>query len=1087
MFCFICFIAVAGLTLVLVLTFAEADHIQKSISVSSDGWRPIVGVGRQPSSNIKQQQITQYKNPSQTADVEIVKVETSVLPTSTAGPRKQSTKVSTETALNNINGDKFQKQVFRTQSRVSSTARVTTRGKATFGIASVRWENTAPFEIHVARALSHYSIESRAPYSHRRSAQQTRSVPPGAQTTRQQAARRPFPPNLKRKPVRGPIAAQSSRDEVFVRPPSAGAFSSFHKGPVKTRDTQTLVGTGHFSIKPSTHVDFGNGFVIPPPSENFQQFKSNPVLVFTQTPAPSRFQNDVYTRNLVPPPFQQEPERAKVKDAVTESAFRLSDFNAQQFAPKPAPQFQENLVPQLASPFEQGFAFQKPFGKPKDAGADVQVTKEKLKVFHANAQIYNPNDYPDYEFHAVKKPANLPKLQTYEVTEGKWIDNPNPFTFNFMDVQPAGPPKIVTLPSARPTPIVELNVSPFLPTPYRPEGALPTSPTQREVSTVFSQVSSKMNRYKNEALTTNPLFFDVKEVSTHYPILGQPSPIPDPNPTDVNGELSNEITTPRQVQIVEEIAPKVTKRPKHRRRRPQPRRTTTTSTTTAMPTTTEDVPVTESYEVQKTQDNYEEASMEVTERPYRRQRPRPHRIRTNNNNYDAEGATEKRVRGRTRVKQRGEYGTRTDVQNEVPQRRRRPPQRERPSNHKMTDDSSSMSDETTEFQAPDQLQAAVQETQGIFETKYAQESFLSNEEATTVKSGGLELPGRHYESDEENRYETTAVSGEASERPRYEEAKEAETEGVQERTTTERDYTLNNVPENEVDYSTPYPVAEPNDEGVQTTLATPPPTTTTESTTTKSHRIRGETRQRLNQYTSTTPSTTTDIVKATGDGVKLRFPNRKLRVRPTTARTTTVSDYEPEEEHSEPIRRGFKPKEPRHGGATTDTPYANIITEKAVKSVNTRLRPFGRQKSTTEAPSSTPKISIKPNLFSARRRTPQLNLKMKIYNKLNRTEETTAYSTEAELTEPATVQTETEDEKTTETVESVGTKSPEVTEATTQDLSDDDYSQRVSDLTSSFKTQYETPGLTVRCLAGHPSVSVRQGLAIPSGRAGLRN
>lgn len=70
---------------------------------------------------------------------------------------------------------------------------------------------------------------------------------------------------------------------------------------------------------------------------------------------------------------------------------------------------------------------------------------------------------------------------------------------------------------------MDLSVSPFLPTPYKPENViLPTSPTQDEAATVFTQVSNKMNKYRNDALKESPLFFDIKEVSTHYPILGNP-------------------------------------------------------------------------------------------------------------------------------------------------------------------------------------------------------------------------------------------------------------------------------------------------------------------------------------------------------------------------------------------------------------------------------------------------------------------------------------------------------------------------------------------------------------------------------------
>lgn len=101
-----------------------------------------------------------------------------------------------------------------------------------------------------------------------------------------------------------------------------------------------------------------------------------------------------------------------------------------------------------------------------------------------------------------------------------------------------------------------------------------------------------------------------------------------------------------------------------------------------------------------------------------------------------------------------------------------------------------------------------------------------------------------------------------------------------------------NSPENEVDYTTPA-IIEQNikeyeeHEPIQTTIPTTtlPTTSTTEVQTTKPSRTRGrpnkynsgnrprfsvkDYRQRLNQYTSTTPSSTTDFVR-TSEGSRLR-------------------------------------------------------------------------------------------------------------------------------------------------------------------------------------------------------------------------
>lgn len=195
---------------------------------------------------------------------------------------------------------------------------------------------------------------------------------------------------------------------------------------------------------------------------------------------------------------------------------------------------------------------------------------------------------------------------------------------------------------------MELNLPPFLPTPFKPEGTA-ASPSQPEVSTIFNQVSAKMNKHKHEQLSNNPLFFNVKEVSTHYPVIGSPEFTSEAQSTDTplpmneNGEISNDITTTQK--------PK----PKPRRRRPQPRRPTTTTTT--------EEPSTEnlSYELQKMQESYE-MSFE-TEAPPKKIRQRPNRYRTNpsSDNYRTttsatdidETSVENRSRGRHRNRQRG--------------------------------------------------------------------------------------------------------------------------------------------------------------------------------------------------------------------------------------------------------------------------------------------------------------------------------------------------------------------------------------------------------------------------------------------------
>lgn len=74
--------------------------------MSADGWRPIIGTRRQPPGfpvETKNLQITEYKNPSETVEVNIVKAET-IQPPSTVAPQKSSTKGALDSTSNNVNG-----------------------------------------------------------------------------------------------------------------------------------------------------------------------------------------------------------------------------------------------------------------------------------------------------------------------------------------------------------------------------------------------------------------------------------------------------------------------------------------------------------------------------------------------------------------------------------------------------------------------------------------------------------------------------------------------------------------------------------------------------------------------------------------------------------------------------------------------------------------------------------------------------------------------------------------------------------------------------------------------------------------------
>lgn len=78
-------------------------------------------------------------------------------------------------------------------------------------------------------------------------------------------------------------------------------------------------------------------------------------------------------------------------------------------------------------------------------------------------------------------------------------------------------------------------------------------------------------------------------------------------------------------------------------------------------------------------------------------------------------------------------------------------------------------------------------------------------------------------------------------------------------------------------------------------------------------------------------------------------------------------------------------------------------------------------------------------------------------------EETTNSESETESTEPFTApirETESEIVPTESSTAKIKTEpTTEAAETTTVNLNEDDYIQRVSDLTSSFKNEYETPGL----------------------------
>lgn len=151
-------------------------------------------------------------------------------------------------------------------------------------------------------------------------------------------------------------------------------------------------------------------------------------------------------------------------------------------------------------------------------------------------------------------------------------------------------------------------------------------------------------------------------------------------------------------------------------------------------------------------------------------------------------------------------------------------------------------------------------------------------------------------------------------------------------------------------------------------------------------------RQRLNQYSSTSTETPPRS-SSTDMPLRVRFP---IRRKPTTTPVYNQDESETTE------RTKFVPNNVRHRGTTTEE--TTVITEKSVK-VNTRLRPFGRYRSTSTTSTTesianlTPKISLKPNIYSSLRRPTPISLRSKIMSKYNRTNPVTTIQPIEENTE----------------------------------------------------------------------------------------
>lgn len=192
---------------------------------------------------------------------------------------------------------------------------------------------------------------------------------------------------------------------------------------VKTRDTPLgLIGNSHFSLnQPHGHIEF-NRYIIPPNNDGFQQTKSQPLFIFTQPLSGDyKKQNDEFTRHLVPPPPAKHHGGQHlvkfIEPSISQNGFKLQNAATSHFGIR-NPQVQDNLIVQTS---DHGFDFQ---NKLKTTNDNIQVTKENFKDFHANlpAIRHQPvNEYADINFHTISTPGQLPKLQTYEVTEGEYL------------------------------------------------------------------------------------------------------------------------------------------------------------------------------------------------------------------------------------------------------------------------------------------------------------------------------------------------------------------------------------------------------------------------------------------------------------------------------------------------------------------------------------------------------------------------------------------------------------------------------------------------------------------------------------------
>ncbi|XP_018329302.1 uncharacterized protein LOC108739742 isoform X2 [Agrilus planipennis] len=936
--------------IVSMLTYLETTKSQEFISMTADGWKPIVGKGG-PRHAIVQDEITQYRNPS-------------------------------ELAANNIHA----------------------LGK-----------NTIKLRI----SPGHPSSSHRPPSSNKHSTGGQKKLS---------------------KPARSPVGAYSIKNEVYLpAPPSAlGSYVYFNSGRnnQKVRDIPVKHVHNQGVNNPHQYTSFftlpGLPSPRPTPAQNFifpnKQHVQNDVNYYA-----NHQQNDEYSKNLVPPPPETQVDVKEQKLIGHQSPIHLP----------------ENLVVQVPPPFN----IQNSYVHNIPGQQGVEVTKENFNVFRNNVphnyHETNVNQYqqqviPDqYQKYNQKTKDHFANPHTYEVTEGTYWEshlstarNPHKdpaLTFNHF--------RRPLLPAEDPT------IKTFLPTPLKSD-PLPTVASQSDVSAVYTELNLK-NRQKERP---NGSFFNIKEVSTHYPILGNPVAPNEPE----NSDLTNEITTKEEL----------------------PEKTVLTPTKTA-------------YADWQNSGQEPQAS-----RPHRRRRPTRPKISTSPSTFSTtpEGITETYHETSTH-KRRRVIKHRLTTTTELPAAN--------PSNNNFA--------ESSEQKENSFINSENNQKKPEFEKEETQHS----SEVTSSTS-----PLGNYSSDDyantnpETYTDVYDISKEKVQQPKLKKRKR-----IHPTTSLPKELETTEAPivetEHSYSYETTAEETQQTEDELSTTLATT--STTTESTTLKTSRVKArplknktrprfsvkDYRQRLNQYStssSSTTSSTTEASRIRDSSNRLRFPHR--------VRKPVASNNKDESTTSEPSR--FTPKEPRF--TTTEIDSYTIATEKPVKAVNTRLRPFGRYRSTstTTEPSTTQhtqKGSVKPSIFASGRRPVYPSLKTRIMGKYNRTQSTTSEK-------PSEYDSgEMEEEDVSDEVQAPGMitakmdtyeASEEVKKAnkldfkgddggedstTPQSASDSEYydsdaeqdestiQQRISDLTSSSDNKYNTPGMfksvsaTSRIIPSHFTIS----------------